>query len=777
MRRKVLKILLCPIAALIMQGCASSRHVPDGGLLLDKVHVRLDSAADDVNTTEMVSYLRQQPNHKMLWSIKFRLGIYNMSGRDTTRWYNRWIRKLGEPPVVYDSLLAASGVGQLRKALVNKGYLHADVYTENRVDSARRKIEVDYHLVPGKRHIIRSVRHTYDSPEIGRILNDSSRITIHPGDPLDRSLLEAERERVATRLRNRGFYSFGKEMVRFIADTTAGSDAVDLTMHVATPSAFSRDSALTKPERFVVRRVIFVTDYDPSALIEFGHLPVVDTVRYRDIEIYYGRERYLRASVLRDNCFIRPGQFYNQADVDRTYNALARLGILKFSAIQFNPVGEYDGRGYLDAYILLTPGKSQSFSVELEGTNSEGDLGVAVGASYAHRNAARGSETLSVKVRGAYESISGNLQGLINNHYQEYSADIGVSYPKFKAPLLRENFKRRINATTDLNVSVNYQERPEYTRIITTAGWSYRWTERRARKRHTFTPIDINYVYLPRSTYGFINDIAPDNPLLRYSYEDHFIMRMGYSFYLTNKRSRSSWNRLSQNNIWTLRVNAEIAGNLLFAISRMLHPRRDVHADPFRVFGIHYSQYLKVEGDYGWLHVFDERNSLAFHAGLGVGYPYGNSTIMPFEKRFYGGGANGVRGWAVRTLGPGSYPGSNSVSDFINQCGDIRLDLSAEYRAKLFWIIELGAFIDMGNIWTIKNYPNQPGGLFSFSRFYKEIAAAYGLGLRLDFNYFLLRFDLGMKAHNPARGEEPWPLLHPQWHRDHSFHFSIGYPF
>ncbi len=150
---------------------------------------------------------------------------------------------------------------------------------------------------------------------------------------------------------------------------------------------------------------------------------------------------------------------------------------------------------------------------------------------------------------------------------------------------------------------------------------------------------------------------------------------------------------------------------------------------------------------------------------------------MPFEKRFYGGGANGVRGWDVRTLGPGRFPGSNSVSDFINQCGDIRLDLSAEYRAKLFWILELGAFIDVGNIWTIHNYPNQPGGMFHFNSFYKELAAAYGLGLRMDFTYFLIRFDVGMKAHNPAMGQEEWSLLHPRWHRDSSFHFSIGYPF
>ena len=284
-------------------------------------------------------------------------------------------------------------------------------------------------------------------------------------------------------------------------------------------------------------------------------------------------------------------------------------------------------------------------------------------------------------------------------------------------------------------------------------------------------------MYLPASTNNFIDLIAPDNPLLRYSYEDHFIMRMGWRWYHSNKHDATPWSRSIQRNIYNVRVNVETAGNLLFALSNIFVHRNNFHQDPYKVFGIHYSQYFKIEADYAYLHRFDERNSVAFRAGGGIGVPYGNSEMLPFEKRFYGGGANGVRGWAVRTLGPGAYPGKNSVSDFINQCGDIRLIASAEYRTKLFWVLELGAFIDIGNIWTIRDYPFQQGGVFKFNEFYKQFAASYGLGLRMDFNYFLLRFDLGMKAHNPAMGERSWPLIHPKWKRDSSFHFSIGYPF
>lgn len=252
---------------------------------------------------------------------------------------------------------------------------------------------------------------------------------------------------------------------------------------------------------------------------------------------------------------------------------------------------------------------------------------------------------------------------------------------------------------------------------------------------------------------------------------------MSYRYYYSSKREEHPYQRNKQANVWTIRAGAEIAGNLLYAINSIFTHRDDVRNDPYKVFGIRYSQYIKGEADYSFTHIFDNRNSLAVHAGLGIAYPYGNSRILPFEKRFYGGGANGVRGWNVRTLGPGCYNGSNSVSSFINQCGDIRLDMSVEYRAKLFWVIETALFIDAGNIWTIHNYENQEGGMFHFNTFYKQLAASYGLGIRLNFDYFLLRFDLGFKAHNPARGQEEWPLIHPRWGRDTSFHFSIGYPF
>lgn len=764
----------------LFEACSSSKHVPQGKYLLDKIRINISDSSGILKENEMINFVRQQPNHKVLWGTKLQLGIYNLSGRDSSKWYNRWIRKMGQAPVVYDSALTEAGASQLRKAMINKGFLNASVKTDTSIDSKKRKITVDYSLEAGRPHIIRNIQYKFPNTELEQlILSDSGRFVIQEGDRLDRTLLESEQSVILDRLHNKGYYAFGKEYVTFSADTTEGSYDVDLTVIVNPPYAEPQGGyGLPSHVPYVVRKVIFVTDYDPVVMTDLRNIEAVDTIDYRNIEILSSRRHnYLRPSVLWENCFIKAGQTYNAKDVDRTYEALSRLSILNFINIRFIPTRAPAGEQWLDAYILLTPGKSQSVSLELEGTNSEGDFGVAASIAYTHRNVGKGSETLSAKFRGAYEALSGNLQDFIHNRYMEYSLETAISFPKFKLPFLKESFKQKIKATTDFNISINYQERPEYTRVIATGGWSYRWTERFNRNRHIFTPIDINYVYLPESTNNFIDQIAPDNPLLRYSYEDHFIMRLGYTFYYTNKWRENALRKVSQKDIITLRVSAETAGNFLFAMSSIFNHRPDFHTDPYKVFGIRYSQYAKAEADFSYTHIFDHRNSIALHAGAGIGIPYGNSSILPFEKRFYGGGANGVRGWAVRTLGPGSFASTNSVTSFINQCGDIRLEMNAEYRAKLFWMIELGAFIDIGNIWTIRDYKNQPGGVFKFNKFYRQLAAAYGIGIRLDFNYFLLRLDLGMKAHNPAEGQEHWPIIHPHWGRDKSLHFSIGYPF
>lgn len=769
-------VSLC--ALITLWSCSATRHVPRGKYMLDDVSIEI-SGDKSVSSHDLINYLKQSPNHEVLGFWKLQLGTYNLSGKDSTKWYNRWVRRMGQAPVIYSQSLTDASVRQLRLALVNRGYLEAEVTADTMMMPAEKKIKVAYKINTGEPRRIAIIRHEIPDSAVRKlILADSAQFSIHPGDRFDRDNLDSERALITQRLREHGYYSFNKEYITFYADTSEFNKDVDLTLTVRAPRNSANKpqpaDSTTNHNIYYINKVYFVTSnsgYNSSSDI------AGDTVVYKDITVIYGKDHYLKPGILQQKCFITPGSLYRASDVDRTYEALARLGILKSINIELVPTGSENGRHELDAYILLARSKKQSVTFDIEGTNSEGDFGFGLGATYQHRNLAKGSQLLTARLRMNYESLSGKFNGLINDRYTEYAGEIGITFPKFEFPFASQSVKHKLNVDTEFALSFNYQERPEYTRIIAGAAWKYKWVNRNNTRRHNFDLIDINYVYLPESTLDFLDQIAPDNPLLRYSYEDHFIMSMAYRYYYTNKRIPSSLLRkyTLQPRVYTLRASVETAGNLLYAISSLSNARKDNGS--YNVFGINYSQYVKGEVDYAITRNFNQRHSLAFHAGAGIGVPYGNSTVLPFEKRFYAGGANGVRGWGVRTLGPGSYDSRNSVTDFINQCGDIRLDLSLEYRSKLFWVIEGGVFVDAGNIWTIRNYENQPGGMFHLDTFWKQIAAAYGLGLRFDFTYFLLRLDLGMKAHNPATGQERWPIVHPNWHRDATFHFAVGYPF
>lgn len=786
--------LLIAIMSLLAAACSPVKHVPQGEYLLDKVKIETvgdKEDIDDIDVTELVNFLRQTPNHKVLGFARLQLATYSLSGADSTRWYNRWLRRVGQAPVIYDAELTEASRRQLEQALINRGYLDATVTADTIAVPGKKRMEVRYTIDTGRPHRITAINYNIDDPAVSHIvLADTTLSELHTGMPLDRTVLDNERARIAGILRNAGYFEFNREYINYTADTVAGSKDVTLTLNLHSPSEARNGSghgsrtglgaladSLLRVDRahhrYEFHHVTFLVEG------EGGTAALCDTVEYHGKTFIFGADRYLRPQLLDEMCYIEPGSEYSARAVERTYEALGRLSIVKFINIEMEAGGRRGTTGLLDAVIHLSRNKKQGVTAELEGTNSEGDLGFGLGLTYQHRNLARGSETLTTKLRASYESLSGNFDGLVNKRYTEYAAEVGITFPKFECPFLSRSLKQRFLASTEFAVSFNYQERPEYTRIIAGAAWKWKWQQQRSDflRRQTFDLIDINYVRLPRSTINFIDQIAPTNPLLRYSYEDHFIMRLGYTYNHTNRRvATATTNAFAvQPFVTNFRFAAETAGNLLYGISSLVGQKRSDGV--YKILGIQYAQYVKGEIDYTYTRNFNSRNALSAHAGFGIAVPYGNSSMVPFEKRFYAGGANSVRGWGVRTLGPGAYDARNSVTDFINQCGDIRLDLSLEYRAKLFWVFEGALFIDAGNIWTIRNYENQPGGEFKFNKFYKQIAAAYGVGLRMDFTYFLLRFDLGLKAHNPAMGQEAWPLLHPKWGRDANFHFSVGYPF
>lgn len=550
--------------------------------------------------------------------------------------------------------------------------------------------------------------------------------------------LDNERKRIAGLLSDNGYFRFNKDFIHFTADTIMGRKDIALTLQLRKYKP-NNNSPEVDHTRYLIRDVLFQSN---------------DSDRI-----------HLRKQVLLNATAIKEGRPYDASALQRTYNNFARLQAVKYTNIKF---AEVPDTNLLDCHIQISTNKPSTISFQPEGTNTAGDLGAAASITYTNRNLFHGSEQLSIEFRGAYEAITG-LEGYQDQNYTEFSVETKLVFPRFLAPFLSKSFRRRQTASSEWAVSWDFQNRPEFHRRVFSSAWRYRWSEPKHHLNYRFDLLDLNYVYMPwiSSTFkrDYLDNAENRNAILRYNYEDIFIMKTGFTVSYTD-------------GVDAVRANFESAGNLLNGVSKGFGFKTNSQGQ-HTLFNIAYAQYVKFDFDYTHLFQFDKRNALALHAGLGVAYPYGNSTVLPFEKRYFSGGANSVRGWSVRELGPGKFKGTDGRIDFINQTGDVKLDLNAEYRSSLFWKLQGALFIDAGNIWTLRNYSEQPGGQFKFTEFYKQIAASYGMGLRLNFDYFILRFDVGMKAINPAyeSEKEHWSIIHPKLSRDFDFHFAVGLPF
>lgn len=753
------------LVGMILTGCSALRFVPEDEQLL--ASVKLESNSKQISPGNYRPYVRQEANSRWFSLFKVPLGIYCLQGKDSTRRFNRFIRRIGEAPVVYDSNETIATLEDLNVALKNHGFYHARVKADTIVK--KRCVSLKYQIYPGLRTYVGNIHYEFDDSTIKQtVLKTISSSKLYRGMPLDVSLLNEERSRIVNLLRNQGYYNLHKEYVSFRADTAANDYGVDLTLRIKQPSEID---SLRAYRKYKLRHVNVYEDV--------SHGEHVDTTQYHGLNILYNKRLKMFRRVYNNHTYIRPDSIFRANDLRNTYSNINSLPSVGYTAVRFREA--QTDSALLDCDINVNLNMPNSISAEIEGTNTSGNLGAALVLTYANRNIFRGAESLSLKLRGAYEAITG-LEEYNNQNYLEYSAEVGLRFPSMLLPWFSERKKQGLKASSELSMMYDSQNRPEFHRRVLTGAWTYRWSPTAAPQwKHRFDLISLNYVFMPWISDSFRREyLEGDDPhyaILRYSYENLFIMKMGYSFTYNSLKSTSAMG-LYQTNGYQIRFNVETAGNLLYGISKLFGTQRTSNGQ-YSLMNIAYSQYAKFDFDYAKSFVIDDRNSLALHSAFGIALPYGNSSILPYEKRYFAGGANSVRGWGVRELGPGSYKGHDGKIDFINQTGNLKLDLSVEYRTHLFWKFHAAAFVDAGNIWNTRNYADQPGGQFRFNRFYKQIAVAYGLGLRFNLDYFILRLDGGMKAINPTieSGKGHYPIIHPDFSRDFTLHFAVGLPF
>lgn len=768
---------ICVLFLCFLYSCTPVRYIPEGNYLLSKNKV--ETTQKSLPEEQLKSYILQKPNKKLL-GMRFYFFLYSLSDIHKEKWPHNWLRKIGEEPVIYNPGLTTSSAGQLRQFLENKGYYHAVV--NDTVIFKGKHAKVIYGIRPNEPYRIKHISYSFeDTGLVSKVQPDTVNSLLKAGMVFDKDVMQQERVRIETHLKELGYFHFSKEYIFFHATLDEDNNSVDLVMGFKEFVEGSQDprSKVKHHPKYLIDNVYIYPDFSSinSDNLTGPDQFQYDTTIYNGLYFLYNQKARLKPVVIANSSYIIPGQYYKLSNVNKTYRNFSELNLIRYTDITFKEMDTLHVNGpdkLLDCRIELSPKKIQSIQPEISGTNSAGDLGIRGNLLYQNLNLFRGAEVFNLRINGAIES----LKNQSDNKYKsmkEIGAESNIVFPRFFSPFRLERFVQKYSPKTSISISFNYQSRPDYTRSIANGSFSYRWNGSQYLT-HTIWPLELNYVqiYEKNSSSEFLDSIK--NTPLGYSFEDHLVNVIRYGFELNNQAIGKS-----KDFIFT-RFNIESAGNIVNLVNSQLSPNDN--AAPYMLFKVPYFQYLRGDIDLRYYNVVNKNNSIVYRLFIGVGYPFGNSKTMPFEKKYFAGGPNSIRAWSTRDLGPGSYvekdTSRNSVFYFPNKSGDIKLEANLEYRFKVIWKMEGAVFLDAGNIWEMNADTLKPNAEFNWKRFHKEIAVGSGIGFRFDFSFFLLRLDFGIKLRDPALMPENkrWiPVLKDFSMKDLHLRFGIGYPF
>jgi len=764
-------IIIGAILTGVFSACSPVKHLGPDAYLLNKNIVRSDKS--ELNEG-IKSILKQKPNRKILGLFRFHLGVYTIANKGRQTGFKKWVKRtIGEEPVVIDSALTKRSHAQVLLFTQNEGYFNA-VVTDTTIYKKRKKANVIYSIVTGEPYSIRKISYIISDPSVERlVMLDTVSSLLKPGKRFRAPEFQAERERVTNHLRNMGYYEFNQLYISFDIDSALKSNQVDVKFIIAGTNNEddNDDSTMTGYHKMYKINDVFVqTDYDPLSKIE--KIPT-DTVEYKGYYFLSSRKKreYNPESLLM-RIFIEKGDIYQLKNSDATYSGLSSLSLFKFINIKHEPVKLDTVPGYfLNTFITLTPAPKQSYKVELEGTNNGGNFGIGGNFTYTNKNSFKGSESVQLKLLAKLESIpdftdsTADQSTAFSLNTREFGPEVTLRIPRFLWPLRKFNHTRSTNPVTLFTISYNFQKRPEYTRnlLVLSSGFEFRETR---YKTHYIYPAEINLSNYSL-TQAFIDKLDDlDNQQLTLYYQ---------SYLITNGRYVFIYNSQQQNifrNFIFFRFSFEIAGNSMRLIDYFTKPDYNVDSS-YQTLGINYSQYVRPDFDFRYYQVFSQHSSLVYRLMSGIGIAYLNSEFIPYEKTFFAGGANDLRAFQPRTVGPGSYKSKN----YLEQLGDIKINANVEYRVDIFKILEGAIFLDAGNIWLRNNNQNLPGAKFQVQNFISELAVGTGIGLRADFKFFIFRFDAGIPVRNPTRSVNDRWVLNEISLKSINPNFGIGYPF
>ena len=755
--------------------------------LINKNKLIVHGNKTGINKDDLYGLINQEPNKKLLGVWKFKLWANQLPTNGKERKFKNWMkRKFGEAPVYFDALATDKSLHQMKIYLDKSGHFNSQVSYEQKLK--RNKLNLTFHIEPTSPYRIRNYsQRISDSLLKSNIERISQSSLIHQGSIYSAFVIEDERNRIADSLKNVGYFNFNKEYIFFEIDSALNTNKLDITLMIKDErirSGIGADSIIEVPHKqYYLNNIYINSNFDlldaSKVLPDTLQLDIQTDTNKTNPNIYYflhDGPLKIKPKIITQSVLLNSGDIFNLDAVKKTYRRLADLRIYKYSNIQFSLVSDSInlGKNLLDCRINLARSKVQSYTLEAEGTNSGGDLGLGGNLLYANKNIFRGAELFQFKLKGALEvQRQSNSSTVTNDKFLffntiETGAEISLSIPKFLIPISLESFPKNFKPKTTISTGINYQQRPKYRRYITNLSFGYNWSQN-DKIQHLFFPAEVNSVKVyPTPEFQAILEEEP-NVRLKNQYTDHLISALKYSFIYNNQEL----NKLKD--FIYFRGNFETSGFMLKGVNMLFGiPENDEGYNT--LFNIRYAQYIRADFDFRYYSVLSKERRIVWRSMLGVGIPYGNSDDMPFEKGFYAGGANGMRGWQIRSLGPGA-SSPDETTNQIDRIGDFQVEANVEYRFPVYSFVKGAVYMDAGNIWLLNENDFFPGGNFKLKNFFSEIALDAGLGFRFDFNFFIFRIDTAIRLRDPSKAASSRWISLKNGIDKLTVNFGIGYPF
>ncbi|MCO6480052.1 MAG: BamA/TamA family outer membrane protein [Phaeodactylibacter sp.] len=767
MNRLLLHITLLALIA-TSTACNPTRRIQEGQLFYLGASVEFTGAPPARQKqleTELLEMARPAPNEKFL-GLYPQLGIYNLFA-NKKKGIGKWLReKLGKPPVVYQPGPVESSHLRMEKYLKDNGYLQAAIRYDT--TAKNKKVKVNYSVNAGARYTIGMVDWPQDSaltPIQGLLEREKLKSLLKVGEPYQLSQLETERNRLAQAGVERGFFQLSNENFYYYLDSTLARNQVGLYLRVAPPQGETRFR----------RHYIGETTVHPTYLLEEERSDIeTDTFNLEEFRFIQSQE-FIRFPVLRRMILQREGDLYIHSLQQKSINRLLSLGPFKFVNLKYDLREEQDSL-FLDRRFFLTPALTQDFSAELEASSLESNsLGSALNINYTHRNFLGGAERLSVNLSTGILTQLGSDVRFINS--VDLSLEGSLSFPSLLVPFGLIPAERSWQARSTASLGGEFERRTaQYTLQSFRGQFAYQWQPGRLHQ-HSLSPLQLTWVNTRNTSAAFEERLAA-NPRLRSSFGNYFIASIAYQYEYTEQKPQQ------REDYFFMQGRAEAAGNLSYALSSALDPAQE---GPYKFFGTPFAQFFRLEADVRY-HDYLSHGSWIARANIGAALPYGNSGAIPYIRQFFVGGANSIRAFRLRELGPGGITdGFTAEQGISDQTGDIKLEFNAEYRFPLFSYLKGAVFVDAGNIWLVKSQSDNGAnnrGIFEWDNFYNQLAVGAGAGIRLDITYFVLRLDLAFPLRRPFPGEgfrwvlDEIDLGARQWRQDNLvLNLALGYPF